>query len=255
MECFQGKSASLDFDALTAAFVLGLQLRAAAEADIVTNGAFGADTDWTKGTGWTISGGNASHAGGAGDLSQDGILTDAAVYRITFTISGRTAGTLTAKAGSGGAGTAKSTNATFTEYLTCTTSLDLLFTADAAFDGNVDDVVAYRVAVGTIVDIITIDSLTGTLKLNGLDTTVINDGLIEDTATGSATANGTLKNHAGNWERLLVAEALKFAVDGLKVNGVTVTGIDAPSFPANYEFLGDITEIQMASGSLIAYKK
>ena len=32
---------------------------------LVTNGTFDADTDWTKGTGWTISGGQLSHASGS----------------------------------------------------------------------------------------------------------------------------------------------------------------------------------------------
>jgi len=33
--------------------------------ELVTNGDFSTDSDWTKGTGWTISGGQASHASGA----------------------------------------------------------------------------------------------------------------------------------------------------------------------------------------------
>lgn len=38
---------------------------------LVTNGTFDTDSDWTKGTGWTIGGGEATHAAGTGsDLTQ-----------------------------------------------------------------------------------------------------------------------------------------------------------------------------------------
>ena len=253
MECFEGKSASLGYDARTGIFTLDQIVRAAAETDIVINGLFGADTDWTKGTGWTIASGKATHSGDAGDLSQD-ILTDGSVYRVTYTVTGQTAGTLTAKAGTGGAGVAVTENGTYKEYLTCTTTTLLIFAADTDFDGSVSIVACYRVAVGKIVAIDAPgDGLSGTLQLNGLDTAVIDGGLIEDASTGVATADGVLKNHLGNWGRLQVAQTLKFAPSGLKVDGITITGIDVPTFPAGYEILGAITEVQLASGSLIAY--
>lgn len=253
MDCFQGKSASLGYDARTGIFTLGQLLRAAAETDIVINGLFGADTDWDKGTGWTIASDKATHSGGAGDLSQD-ILTDGSVYRITYIVTGQTAGTLTAKAGTGGAGVPVTEDGTYIEYLTCADTTLLIFAADTDFDGSVSVVEAYRVAVATIVGIDAPgDGLAGTLQLNGLDTAVLDGGLIEDTSTGVATADGVLKNHVSNWGRLQISEAVKFAPSGLKVDGVIVTGIDLPTFPAGYEIVGSITEVQMISGSLIAY--
>ena len=55
----------------------------------VTNGSFATDTDWTKGTGWTISGGIASFSGSAiAQLSQSLTgITDGDTYEITFTAS------------------------------------------------------------------------------------------------------------------------------------------------------------------------
>ena len=39
--------------------------------ELVTNGTFDTDSDWTKGTGWSISGGQATHvAGTASNFSQ-----------------------------------------------------------------------------------------------------------------------------------------------------------------------------------------
>lgn len=63
-------------------------------ADIVTNGVFAADTDWTKDAGWTISGG-AAHAttvANGNGLSQSEVLTAGVVYKITFTVSNFSAG-------------------------------------------------------------------------------------------------------------------------------------------------------------------
>ena len=55
--------------------------------ELVDNGGFDTDTDWTKGTGWTINTttGKAVHSGSAGYLSQN-ILTEGKVYQITFDI-------------------------------------------------------------------------------------------------------------------------------------------------------------------------
>jgi len=54
--------------------------------EIVLNGGFTTDSDWTKGTGWTISGGVAVHseAAGAGRLTQ---LIDNLVIGKTYTMT------------------------------------------------------------------------------------------------------------------------------------------------------------------------
>lgn len=52
---------------------------------LVTNGDFATDSDWTKGTGWTISGGKATHTGATGNLTQNvGIASKTAI--LTFNI-------------------------------------------------------------------------------------------------------------------------------------------------------------------------
>jgi parallel beta-helix repeat protein len=68
-------------------------------SDKVTNGGFDTDTDWTKGTGWTISGGVASKtAGTSSDLEQDVSVSIYTMYKITFDYT-RTAGTLQVELG------------------------------------------------------------------------------------------------------------------------------------------------------------
>lgn len=115
--------------------------------NVVTDGLFASSTTWTYGAGWAHDAVNrqADHSSGTANLSQAGILTDARQYGVTFTVSNRTAGSVTPYCGSGGAGTARSTNATFAETITCSGSTDLLFTPSNDFDGSVDTVIVQDV--------------------------------------------------------------------------------------------------------------
>lgn len=123
-------------------------------ANIITNGAFAADSDWTKGTGWTIAGGVAVHAapnvGTA--LSQNPNTQKSVVpaikpnttYLVTYTISTFTSGSLTVSVG-GASGTARTAAGTYSELITTEAGLSNLliaFTADATsdFDGEIDSV-------------------------------------------------------------------------------------------------------------------
>jgi hypothetical protein len=67
-----------------------------AGAELVTNGDFASDSNWTKGSGWTISGGKANHdsTGGNQYFTQTGVITAGKQYVLTFTISNYTSGTL-----------------------------------------------------------------------------------------------------------------------------------------------------------------
>lgn len=113
--------------------------------DLIVNGDFATDSDWTKGTGWTISSGTANKAAGvASDLSQDISSVEDTTFPVTIDISGRTAGALTPDIG-GANGTARSTNATFTELITAAAVDTLLkFEADSSFDGSIDNVVVRK---------------------------------------------------------------------------------------------------------------
>lgn len=107
--------------------------------DVVIDGDFAQVGDWTEGANWTIGGGNATHAAGSVELlSQDGIAAVGKTWQLTYTISNRTAGSVTAKLGASYA--ARNTNDTFVETITAT-SADLDFTPTSDFDGNIDDVI------------------------------------------------------------------------------------------------------------------
>ena len=56
-----------------------------AEDNLVVNGTFATDSDWTKGAGWTIANGIASQSGGVGQLSQDTGIALGVLCQVTFT--------------------------------------------------------------------------------------------------------------------------------------------------------------------------
>lgn len=118
-------------------------------AEYVTNGSFTTDTGWTKGTGWTIAAGVATATGAISTaLSQASAITliEGYTYTITYTVT-RTAGTVTPSIG-GTAGTARSTNATFTETIIAGATQILAFTG-AGFSGTIDNVSVTAWVLGT----------------------------------------------------------------------------------------------------------
>ena len=109
--------------------------------DLVDNGTFTTDTEWTKGTGWTISGGTATHAAGtASTLQQSILLPNETFYRVQFDVTGRTAGSVTPIVGSG-TGTAIVADATnIKETIYMASGGQLNFNATSDFDGSIDNV-------------------------------------------------------------------------------------------------------------------
>jgi hypothetical protein len=118
--------------------------------NLVSNGGFDSDTAWTKGTGWTISAGKATHAAGTGSLvtnTSGTQTTPGKTYQVECTISGCTAGSIqfdtsgvTSVLSAGGSNgryiaTVGPTIATASPRIWATTS----------FDGSVDDVVVSEV--------------------------------------------------------------------------------------------------------------
>lgn len=162
-------------------------------ADQVTNGAFGSDlTGWT-GTNWAQNAGKAQHTAGAtAALTQALTLTLGAKYQVLFTISGRTAGNVTAAIGAA-ADSARSANGSYVAYLTAAAggSVNLTFTPSSDFDGSLDDIKVQRITtegdwlhVGTLWDSTHAD-------------TDLSDDLApgsEDTATTPQTTNQTALN-------------------------------------------------------------
>lgn len=107
--------------------------------ELVTNGAFATDSGWTKGTGWSIAGGVASKvAGVASNLSQAISISAASLYRLLYTITARTAGTLTPQVG-GVNGGVQSIAGTYEDMIVAVSSGGIFFQADSSFAGSIND--------------------------------------------------------------------------------------------------------------------
>lgn len=129
------------------ATILTLKTPTANGSTKTLTGDFASDANWTKGTGWTISGGVAVGAtGNASNLAETATtVVSGETYLLTYTIKTvTTAGTLTPTAGgqtlTARVGTVTATPATYTEEFTATSTAALTFGKDATWAGTLDNV-------------------------------------------------------------------------------------------------------------------
>ena len=117
----------------------------------VTNGGFDADSNWTKGTGWTISDGVATCDGSQvadsnleqSILTEKGVVVAAGKYLVSYRVSNYSAGNIRARitGNSNVNGTLHSANGTYTEVLdNGTENYTLRMVADSTFAGSVDSI-------------------------------------------------------------------------------------------------------------------
>ena len=115
----------------------------AAQSEMVTNGGFDADTDWTKGTGWSISGGQAiANTAGIGvGLTQAKTITSGKLYRIAYTVLNYSQGGVRFQSSSGANGLTRTANGSYVEYYRATADATScgLFGTGFAFGGRVDN--------------------------------------------------------------------------------------------------------------------
>jgi len=122
-------------------------------SELVTNGDFATDTVWTKGGGWTITGGLAvrSPAGSGSILSQPIALVAGRLYRVEYTVSAYSAASVQVQfsGGSDVNGATRSANGTYVEYLTAVGGNNTLgFVCGAAAASLSIDNVSVREVVG-----------------------------------------------------------------------------------------------------------
>ena len=89
-------------------------------AELITNGGFDTDSDWTKGAGWTIPGGAGADCTGSATLTTAAVIAvDAgSAYRVIYTITAWTSGEIAVRIGSQGTyGVSRGETGTFIEDL------------------------------------------------------------------------------------------------------------------------------------------
>ena len=109
--------------------------------ELVTNGTFDTDSNWTKGTGWTISGGVASCSGGSANLTQSVSATVGTTYRVSFTITAYNSGAIRTTFNTISSQDYNSVG-TFVDFfkITSITSGQILLDPRGTFDGSIDNV-------------------------------------------------------------------------------------------------------------------
>jgi hypothetical protein len=102
-------------------------------SELVTNGDFATDSNWAKGSGWSINNGKASVNTTTINvaLTQDGIITVGKTYKVIYEVKDFVAGSIRVRLGDTW-GTYRTANGTYTEYLVATTNTDFRFYATAA---------------------------------------------------------------------------------------------------------------------------
>lgn len=134
-------------------------------SELVVNGVFAADSDWTKGTGWTISAGVASFSGSAvADLSQVLTVVSGETYEVTFTLIDSSAGEARLVVTTSGGNVFNRTFGTGTHtirFLSDDTSATLKFQPAAAVASafDVDDVSAKKVPAAVAIANAPVDNL------------------------------------------------------------------------------------------------
>tara|TARA_R110002049_G_scaffold293697_1_gene478855 strand:- start:329 stop:1480 length:1152 start_codon:yes stop_codon:yes gene_type:complete len=117
--------------------------------NLVTNGTYDTDSNWSKGTGWTISGGKASSDGteGVSYLRQNGIVDLTSTYEIKFTVSNSSSGTLNLLKGNASTQVNVTSNGNYTFYTTWDGSSGDIVFQSLNFVGSVDNVSVTEYAI------------------------------------------------------------------------------------------------------------
>lgn len=119
------------------------QTNATLGSELVVNGDFATDSDWVKGTGWTISGGSANCDGtqtAYSTIKQIGVTPINTLYKMVLTVTITSGNIIPSVGGSNGQGQI-SVSGTYTFYTIATTGDNsLYFGASSDFDGSIDNV-------------------------------------------------------------------------------------------------------------------
>ena len=147
-------SATRAADVLSVPVNTSAQIAAAVvgQTELVTNGGFAADTNWTKAAGVTISGGVANYSAvtDSSSLYQNVGATQGKYYAVTYTVT-RSAGTIQPQINGTAAGTGTAASGTFTEliYTSGATNGNFIFVA-SSFTGTIDNVSVKEVPAGAL---------------------------------------------------------------------------------------------------------
>ena len=171
----------------------------ASQSELVTNGGFDTDTDWTKGSGWVISGGVASKTPGiASDLIQAGIFSPGSYYSISLTISNYGAGNVTVFPGFPSSNTAVLfANGDYSFILKGSGDGALYLSANASADLDIDSVSVKEIPGNHF--IAPSDAARAIVRVSGGLTYLEPDGVDDWYPSDPLASLGETWSHVGGW--------------------------------------------------------
>jgi heat shock protein HspQ len=125
-------------------------------SELITNGTFDTDSDWTKGTGTTISGGKANFSNATGVSLYQSIGTQSGKVQVSFNVSNYSAGTLNVYSGGNQSIGTINVEANANGFYSCYVergggNANIIFGSSDSFTGSIDDVSVKEVSgYGTI---------------------------------------------------------------------------------------------------------
>ena len=146
-------------------------------SELVTNGGFDTDSNWVKGTGWTISGGTANQDGSNGILRQTNVVSTNTKVKVTFDLTNY-----------GGSGNLQVKFAPSIHTITLTGDGSYTVFTDGTNSVNGD------------LQIITQSGFVGSIDNVSVKEVIDADFDFTRSTTGSATGIGTRENSSGNIE-------------------------------------------------------
>ena len=158
--------------------------------ELIINGTFDEDANWIKGTGWTIIGGKAVAIACSGNLQQDAVGTIGKLYKITYTISEYSSGSV--RLVNGAASPPKAADGTYSFYLLASSVNVWMDPVATPFNGKIDNISVKEDLVSNSLEDLNLSAQTGSIA-ERLGATLTNTAttVVKDSEVNAMSFNGT----------------------------------------------------------------
>lgn len=172
-------------------------------SDVITNGGFDSDTVWSKGTGWTIAAGVATHASGTAANITEPNGAVGTWYQVDWTITSYVAGQFSPIWGSTNATVKRTSAATFVDVGRAIANTNLGISTNSTADGNIDNVSFKPLTLSELFASITTSQANDVIV--SVDVTLVTGcpaGVVMNLDSTSAPANFVIAYHDGTNAKL-----------------------------------------------------
>lgn len=169
-------------------------------SDVVVNGDFDTDSDWTKGTGWSIGSGVATHAAGSeSQLIQANLITDT-WYQGEATISRYVAGNSLFRLGSTKIATMNAAQSYLSTGRANNSNTNIY--GYSAFDGDVDNIIVKPLTLSSLFSSVSTSDSDVIASADVTVTAGTQAGLVTNLDSTSSPANFLIAYHDGTYVKL-----------------------------------------------------